>query len=165
MKKIENKRWMVIIPTVMVMILMTAGFAISGFKNQFGPFGGHGMKKERILSKVDYTVQELKLTPAQQGKYSVIREKMVRDMDKLMERRDAVKSNMKSEMSKANPDVKAMAVILKSEIRTMPDMLTAQIDSLMEVYDILDASQQKKLVSMIKERMAKRDKFGSKFRD
>lgn len=164
MKKIQNKRWVLIIATVMVMVMATAGFAVSGFKHQMGRFHGKGFVKERMLGKVDYMVQELKLTADQQGKYSVIRETMSVNLDKIAKRHDEVRNSIHTEMDKPNPDVRAIAKTVKSEIRTMPDMVTAQIDSLLEVYEILDANQQKQLVSMMKERMDDR-KHGKRDRD
>ncbi|MGL1863190.1 MAG: Spy/CpxP family protein refolding chaperone [Pseudodesulfovibrio sp.] len=157
MKKCTNKCWMLIISGVLILVLATAGFAVSGFKGHFGRQHAKGFVKEKVLSHMDYTVQELKLTPAQQVKYNAIRDKMSTDMDKSSTRHETMKTAMHAEMEKANPDLKSLAGTLKKEIKTMPDVVTTQIDYMVEVYDILDAGQKKKLTTMLKEHMDKKN--------
>ena len=154
MKKVMNKRWILLTSAVMVLVMATAGFAVSGFKGQFGgPFGGKGFKKERVLSKLDYAMQELKLTPAQQSKYSTIRERMSENMDQAMARRTMMRETVRNEMSQENPDINKLAATMKKEARSKPDMITTQIDSVLEIYNILDKNQQAQFVKMVKERM------------
>lgn len=150
MKNGNNKRWMIIISGALIMILATAGFAISGFGGPFGPHGKGG-GKDNMIAKVDYTLQELGLKPEQQAKYSKIRARLVQEMDAMRKQHDAIKAQVDSELAKPEPDVKVISKILKDEAQDMPKMFTAQIDSLMEVYKILDADQQKQLVQMLKE--------------
>jgi len=154
MKKSMNKRWIIFSSLVLVMVMATAGMAVSGVKGQFGFFGSKGgMHKERVLSKLDYSMQELKLTPEQQAKYTVIRSRMAQSMDDAQAHREKVRENVRAEMNQEQPDVRALAKTMKKEARSMPDMLTAQIDSVLEIYDILHKDQQAKFVQMVKERM------------
>lgn len=155
--KCRNKCWMLIIGGVLILVLATAGFAISGFKNQFGDQHIKGYVKTKILSHMDYTMQELKLTPEQQGKYASIRTRMSKAMDESMARHEMVKTAMHTEMDRPQPDIKALAGTLKKEVQTLPDVVTVQIDSLLEVYDILDKTQQEQLIGMLKEHMDKKD--------
>lgn len=160
MKTNMNKRWILFSAVVMVMVMATAGMAISGAKSQFGgfsPFGDKGMHKERILSKLDYTMQELKLDSKQQAEYSAIRERMVKNMNEAQARRQATRDMVRNEMSKEQPDVKMLADTLKKESRSMPDMRVAQIDSLLEIYGILHKDQQAQFVKMVKKRMERMD--------
>lgn len=154
----NNKRWFFLIAMVTVASLATGSYAISGFKNQFG-FSGKGMIKERVLSKMDYTVQELKLTPAQQNEYAAIRDRMSTDMDNMREKHVATRDAMRAQVDSGNPDIKAMAEKMKKEVALMSGFATAQIDHLVEVYDILDASQQKEFAAMLKEKMDKKHRF------
>lgn len=132
---------------------------MSGFKNHLGSYHDKAFIKERMLSKVDYTVQELQLSPDQQAQYTAIRARMSKDMDTIASRHTTVRSSIKTEMSKEQPDIKAVAGTVKSGLRAMPDLVAAQIDSLLEVYEILDKGQQQKLIAMIKEHMNERDCF------
>jgi len=157
MKKITNKRWLLLSSLVLVMVLATTGFAVSGFKGQFSKYHGKEFVKGKILSHMDYTMQELKISPAQQVKYSAIRDKMSMAMDQCVTRHDTFKNAIHSEMGKPYPDLKALAGNVKNEIRTMPDVVTVQIDYMVEVYDILNKQQQAELVKMIKERMAEKN--------
>lgn len=161
MKKL-NKRWMALSVFTLVLVLGTAGVAISGFKGGFGggPFHGKGFKKERVLSRLDYTVQELKLTAQQQIKYGIIRTKMSKGLEAAATRHDEIKDFLHTELGAEQPDIKMIAETMKKNIRTMPDYATMQIDYMMEVYDILTPAQQKELTAMIKERMEKHGRRG-----
>lgn len=153
MKRNFNKRWLLLGTLVLVMVVSTAGFAFSGFKGYFGGFHGKGLIKEKVLSRVDYAMQELKLTPEQQTRYSAIRDKMGASIDASAERHARLKETIHTGINQPQPDIKALAGTLKKEIRTMPDSVTIQIDYMLEIYDILDAQQQAQLVGMIKKRM------------
>lgn len=154
MKKVTNKRWIFFTSLVLVMVMATAGFAVSGFKGGFGgPLGGKEMRKERMLSKLDYAMQELQITPEQRVKYTTIRNRMSATIDQAMARREKMREAVRNEMAQETPDVKMLAESMKKEARTMPEIATAQIDSVLEIYSILDKDQQAQFVSMIKKRM------------
>lgn len=145
-----NKRWMILGSTVLALVLLTAGYAASGIHGRMGKHG-KDFVKEHVLSKMDYTMQELGLTPAQQTKYSAIRTKMSASIDTLIQKHEAARESLKADWDRPDPDVKALAGKIKKEIQTMPMGLSTQIDYVVEVYDILDAKQQKQLVSMLKD--------------
>lgn len=153
MKCCTNKKWMLFIGLVLAMVIATAGMAISGIKGHVFEHGGKGHFKEKVLSRMDYTMQELNLTPAQQSQYKTIRARMSSDMDEALERHEKAHDTLHAEMSKTDPDIKGMAETLKQEINTMPRHLTLQIDSMIQMYDILDPGQQKQLVKKLKEHM------------
>lgn len=157
MKKCLNKRWMLLGSLVLVMVLATASFAISGFKSHFGRHHDEGFVKEKVLSHMDYTMQELKLTASQQVKYSAIRDNMSKAMDACMIRHNTAKNNLHTEMDRPQPDIKALAGTLKKEVSSIPETVNLQIDYMLEVYDILDKTQQDKLVQMFKEHMDRKD--------
>lgn len=147
-------RWTLLVVAMLVLSLATGGYAVSGFKKQMGRHGKE-MIKEHILSKVDYTVQELKLTPGQQEQYSAIRGRMSTEMDSISKRHNSARDAIHTEMAKVDPDIKGMADKMKGEIEAMSGAVTTQIDYLMEVYDILDANQKKQLTALLKDRMAR----------
>lgn len=145
---------------VLVAVLAGVGYAVKG------PFGHHGkgFMKERILSKIDYTVQELKLSADQQVKYSAIRDRMSGGMDAMSERHEAAHDTLKAEMDKANPDVKAMAEKMKKEIAFMSGSMTTQIDYMVDIFDILNPEQQKQFTAQLKKHMDRKHKrFGDRF--
>lgn len=146
-------RWTLLIVAMLVVSLATGGYAVSGFKKQLGHHGKE-MVKEHVLSKLDYTVQELRLTPEQQSKYSTIRDKMSTTLDSIGAHHDATRDALHAEFTKSDPDIKGMAERMKKEIALVSGSVTAQIDYMMEVYDILDPGQQKTLASKLKDHMA-----------
>lgn len=156
MKKITNKRWLAVISVVLVMVLTTATLAVSGFKGHFGRHGGDHAK-EKVLSHVDYTVQELKLTSDQQVKYTAIRDKMGKAIDECVARHQAAKDKFHAEMKKPNPDLRMVAGNIRNEVNAVPDVVNTQIDYLLEIYGILDAQQQRRLAAMLKEHMDRHD--------
>lgn len=160
-KNCTNKRWFFIMAGVLAMVLATAGFAVSGFKSHFGNHG-HGMVKEHMLSKMDYTMQELKLSPEQQNEYAAIRAEMSKEMDAIASRHDVLKETLHTEMAKPEPDIRTIAGTLKTEVRTIPTKVNTQIDAMVAVYDILTPDQQKQLITMVKERMADKGCFSGR---
>lgn len=154
----KNKKCMFITTGVLIVVLATAGFAISGFKRHFGHHGKEFVK-EHVLSNIDYTVQELRLTPDQQAEYSSIRDKMSSAMDTMSARHDATRTSMRTEIAAGDPDIKGMAETIKKEIAFMSDSANTQIDYIMEVYDILDPDQQKQVAARLKDHMNHRCGF------
>ncbi len=148
----KKKTTIFVIAAVLVATLAGAGYAVNGYKCGFDRHG-KGFIKERILSRIDYTVQELQLSPAQHTKYSAIRETMSTRMDAMGDRHDAVRDAIQTEMAKADPDIKGMADTVKQEITAMSGAVTTQIDSMVAVYDILDADQKKVFAAKLKDHM------------
>lgn len=157
MKKIKNKRWMIIVSGVLIMVLATAGFAVSGFKGHMDRRHEKGFVREKILSHMDYEMQELRLSPSQQVQYATIRAQMGKAMDHASAKHAAIKDTLLGEMAKDSPDIKTMADTIKHEIRRMPDMVTIQIDYMLQVYDILTPAQQAQLVTKFKAHMDDHD--------
>jgi Spy/CpxP family protein refolding chaperone len=155
-----NKKWILATALVTIMVAATAAMAMHGFKGYMRSAHGKGFVKERVLSRVDYTMQELKLTPEQHAKYAIIRTKMAKELDAASERHDSVRKALHSELNKPTPDMNKLATTMKSKVRTMPETVTMQIDYLLEVYEILTPAQQTELVQMLKQRMDCMDRFG-----
>lgn len=147
----QNKRWLILCAGVLVMVLSTAGFAISGIKGHFDRGHGKELVREKVLSHIDYTVQELGLTAEQQAKYAIIRAKMDASLEATLDKHTKIHESMKAEWDTPNPDVKEIAQRIKNEIETIPNQLNVKIDYLLEVYDILNEGQKKQLVEMLKE--------------
>lgn len=147
-----NGKWILASALVLALAISTAGYAMQGFR---GFMGGHGGEffKERILSRVDYTVQELKPTPEQFTKYTAIRAKMESALDAASKRRDEAREAVRAELAKPTPDVRTLAETVKTKSRAIPDTVSLQVDYLLEVYDILTPEQQAQLVTMLKEHM------------
>ncbi len=149
----KNKKWIIGGALVLVLALSTVSFAIGGFRGFFGDMRPEGMIKEKVLSHLDYTMQELQLTPQQQSQYASIRTRISKSMTDAFKKHEAAREALKAELDRPQPDVKTLATQLKAEVGTMPDRVNSQIDSMLEVYDILTPAQQKQFVQMLKKRM------------
>jgi len=148
-----NGKWILASALVLAMALSTAGYAMQGFRGFMDGPGGGELFKEHVLSRVDYTVQELKPSPEQFAKYSAIRAKMESALDAASKRRDVAREAIRAELAKPSPDVRKLAETVKAKSRAIPDSVAQQVDYLLEVYDMLTPEQQTKLVTMLKERM------------
>lgn len=157
----ENKKWILMTALVLVMVVGTGAYAVKGFHGHM--FRGHGKEfvKTRILSRVDYTIQELNLTSDQHAKYAIIRSKMAKGIDAAAERHLSAKETMHAEMSMTKPDINKLAVTIKDSVQAMPESVTMQIDYLLEVYAILNPAQQEQLVAMLKDHMDHDDDDGN----
>ncbi len=149
----KNKRWIFAFAVILVMAVSTLSFAVGGFRGMMrgGPSGE--FIKEKVLSRMDYTMQELHLTSQQQAQYASIRSRMAQSLTESFKKHQAARKAMKGELSGPAPDVRALAKQLKAEVGTIPDRINSQIDSMLEIYDILTPDQQKKFAQMLKERM------------
>ncbi|WP_158946385.1 Spy/CpxP family protein refolding chaperone [Pseudodesulfovibrio cashew] len=156
MRKNTTHKCMRLGALTLIMALFMAGTSALAFG---GPMDGPGRKghgdsmKEHFLSRVDYTMQELQLSPDQQAKYSTIRAHMAKALNEAEARRKATREDIRNELNRPTPDLRKVAAAMKREARIMPDTMTMQIDSLLKVHDILNKKQQARLVEMIKAHM------------
>lgn len=146
-----NGKWILFSAVVLAMALCTASYAMKSFRSFMHGPGGREFVKERILSHVDYTMQELRLSPEQHARYAIIRTKMERGIEAAADRHDAMRDTIHRELANPEPDVRGLAETMKERIRAMPDTVTVQIDYLLEVYDILTPEQQTELIARFKE--------------
>ena len=148
----QHKRWILLTALVLVMVVSTASFAVKGMRGLAEERHGEG-RKEKIISRMDYAMQELKLTPTQMAQYSSIRERVSNDMSKSFEQRQTMRKAVKQELNKAEPDVRALAETVKSNMQSMESRKISHIDTIIEIYDILTPAQQKQFIQMVKEKM------------
>jgi hypothetical protein len=148
----KNGKWFALMALVLVISLATGGFAISGFKNYMDN-NCTGFLRERVLSRLDYAMQELKQTSGQQVRYSDVRERVGAGLDGSSSRHKAARDAVVAEMTEADPDLKALAGMMKKEVAVLSESVNTEIDLMVEVYDILDAGQQKQLVQKLKRHM------------
>ncbi|MCJ2165324.1 MULTISPECIES: hypothetical protein [unclassified Pseudodesulfovibrio] len=148
----KNGKWFALMALVLVISLATGGFAISGFKNYMAN-NCAGFLRERVLSHLDYAMQELKLTSGQQARYSHVRERIGAGLDGISSRHKVARDAVVAEMSKADPNLDALAGMMKKEVAVLSESVNAEIDLMVETYDILDAGQQKQLVQRLKMHM------------
>ena len=128
----KNKKIVIVSAAILVMVLATAAYALHGFRDHMR----HGRGKE------------------------FIRAKMAEGLETAAKQHQNVRKTVREEMALPDPDVKKLAVTMKDRIRTMPDVVTMQIDYLLEVYEILTPDQQTQLVQMLKQRMERHGSYG-----
>jgi hypothetical protein len=56
-------------------------------------------------------------------------------------------------MNKENPDINALAGVMKERAQNIPDMVSRPIDLFVDFYNLLDKDQQAKVIEMFRARM------------
>jgi uncharacterized membrane-anchored protein YjiN (DUF445 family) len=112
-----------------------------------------GHAPDSILKKIDREVKELNLTQAQQVKYEDIRNRLVADMNKHIDKMKLLHSEIEKNFKSEHPDVSTMAAQLKKEFTEEGDPRQKLIDYFVEFYNILDENQQKQVDKYITKRI------------
>jgi hypothetical protein len=130
----------------------------------FGP-GFHGMGchpgphgediADFILWKMDRHVKELNLNDAQKKEYEKSKEEIRAEIAGVIERKKAFHRIVHEEMDKENPDIAALAGLMKERAQNIPDMVSKPIDLFVSFYNLLDENQKAKMIEMFRARMGR----------
>jgi Spy/CpxP family protein refolding chaperone len=116
--------------------------------------GPHGEDvADFILWKMDKHVKELDLNEAQRQEYEKAKGEIKTTIAEAMKRRTEFHDILKDEMSKENPDMDALASLVKERVNHLPDMVSKHIDLFMSFYNTLDGDQKAQLIEMFRRRM------------
>jgi hypothetical protein len=128
----------------------------------FGP-GFHGMGcrpgphgediADFILWKMDRHVKELNLNDVQKKEYEKSKEQIRAGIADAIERKKDFHTIVHDEMDKENPDVSALAGLMKDRAQNIPDMVSKPIDLFVNFYNLLDENQKAKVIEMFRARM------------
>jgi Spy/CpxP family protein refolding chaperone len=128
----------------------------------FGP-GFHGMGchpgphgediADFILWKMDRHVKELNLNDVQKKGYEKSKEQIREGIAEAIERKRDFHRIVHEEMDKENPDINALAGLMKERAQNIPDMVSRPIDLFVGFYNVLDESQKAKVIEMFRSRM------------
>jgi Spy/CpxP family protein refolding chaperone len=128
----------------------------------FGP-GFHGMGchpgphgediADLLLWKIDRHVKELNLNDIQKKGYEKSKEQIRAGIAEAIEREKDFRRIVHEEMGKENPDINALAGLMKERAQNIPDMVSKPIDVFVNFYNLLDESQKAKVIEMFRARM------------
>ena len=124
------------------------GFQRAGFHARH-----HGEEvAEFILWKMDRHVKALDLSEDQEGRYREMREQIKSNLRGLMEERRAFHRMMREAFDKEDPDIEALANLLKGELENMQGQISRNLDLLVKFYGLLDPDQKAQVLEMIRSR-------------
>ena len=127
-----------------------------GFHGMGCHSGPHGEDiADFILWKMDRHVKELNLSDDQKKAYEKSKEEIRAGIAEAIERKKDFHRIVHEEMDKENPDINALAGLMKERAQNIPDMVSKPIDLFMNFYTLLDESQKAKLIEMFRARMGR----------
>jgi hypothetical protein len=106
-----------------------------------------------ILWKMDKHVKELDLNEAQRQEYEKAKGEIKATIAEGMKRRMEFLDILRDEMSKENPDMDALASLVKERVNHLPDMVSKNIYLFMSFYNTLDGDQKAQVIEMFRHRM------------
>jgi Spy/CpxP family protein refolding chaperone len=118
--------------------------------------GPHGEDiADFILWKMDRHVKELNLNDDQKKKYEKSKEEIRAGIAEAIERKKDFHRIVHEEMGKENPDINALASLMKERAQNIPDMVSKPIDLFVNFYTLLDENQKAKVIEMFRARMGR----------
>ena len=151
-------------------ILLLVGL---GLVQAWGPHGGfrgpfhsrfhgggfhHGVQSkylpEQILTVLDFKVGALDLSGNQKAAYGEIRSRLKARLSDAIGQHQGLHARLFEEMSRETPDVEAAVALVKQGMSDFRTFMTENLDLLLELYGILDESQQSQITDMLKEKFA-----------
>jgi hypothetical protein len=137
-----------------IAVLLGAVLVSAGLISGCGPhMFCDGNFSEHVLSRMDSRVEKLELSESQQQKYEEIRLKVKANLDKGKEERRKFFSDLQNEINKENPDINALAALVKTKFSHGPTHLNDNLDLFTEFYNILDEEQKDILLERLRKKM------------
>jgi len=117
--------------------------------------GPHGEDiADFILWKMDRHVKELNLNNDQKKEYEKSKEEIRAGIAQAIERKKDFHRVVHEEMDKENPDINALAGLMKERAQNIPNMVSRPIDLFVNFYNLLDKDQQAKVIEMFRARIS-----------
>jgi Spy/CpxP family protein refolding chaperone len=117
--------------------------------------GPHGEDiADFIMWKMDRHVKELNLSNDQKKAYEKSKEEIRAGIADAIERKKDFHRIVHEEMDKENPDMNALAGLMKERAQNIPDMVSKPIDLFVNFYNLLDENQKAKVIEMFRSRMS-----------
>ncbi len=98
-------------------------------------------------------MKELNLNDVQKKEYEKSKEVIRAGIAEAMERKKDFHRIVHEEMDKENPDINALAGLMKERAQNIPDMVSKPIDLFVNFYNLLDKDQQARVIEMFRSRM------------
>jgi len=164
-----SRRKKIIIGTLLLTLAVVVGISATiayGPKGSWArgfPPGFHGMGchpgphgediADFIIWKMDRHVKELNLNDAQKREYERSKEEIRAGIADAIERKKDFHRIVHEEMDKENPDINALAGLMKERAQNIPDMVSKPIDLFVNLYNLLDENQKARVIEMFRWRM------------
>ena len=117
-----------------------------GFQRTGFPSKHHGEEMaEFILWKMDRHAKSLDLSEAQEVRYKEMREQLKTSLTGLIEGRRTLHEMMRREMDKENPNIEALANLIKGRLENMRVDISTNLDLFVTFYGLLDADQKSRV--------------------
>jgi len=117
----------------------------------------HGLHSEDvadfIIWKMDRHAKELNLNEPQKQEYEKTKDEIKTGIAEAVNRKMEFRGIVRDEMSKENPDVNALAGLVKERVNHIPDMVSKHIDVFVNLYNMLDEDQKARVIEMFRSRM------------
>ena len=149
---------MLLVCVFLAVILITYGCGhLSNRGSYFGHRGlHHGFHgkgfSERALKHMDKKVKKLAISEEQQKRYDEIRQILKDDMAGMTRRHDNLMGEIKAEVEKDNPDMQAVAALMKNQLGHFPGIMEKQIDHFMDFYESLNEEQKSQVIEWVREK-------------
>ena len=152
----KNRKTYAIVGGLLALCLLGVGTVAYSW----GPgIGCHPKFRQMMLAHLDDRVEEMGLNQTQQKQYQELRNQLVVNMEKGAVKRRQVFRELSQELNKAQPDVKAMAELIKLRLGEAPAIIGANLDLFTEFYQILDKDQKAKFIAKARKKMARAGEF------
>ncbi len=116
--------------------------------------GAHGEDiADFIIWKMDRHVKDLDLSDVQKKEYEKSKEEIRASIADAIERKKDFHRIVHEEMDKENPDLTALAGLMKERAQDLPDMVSKPIDLFVNFYNRLDENQKARVIEMFRARM------------
>ena len=117
--------------------------------------GSHGEDiADFIMWKMDRHVRDLNLNELQKNEYEKIKQEIKTGIADAIQKRKEFRAIVCAEMNKENPDVNALAGLMKERALNIPSMVSKPIDLFVDFYSLLDENQKAKVIERFRARMS-----------
>lgn len=123
------------------------------FCHRGSPLKGMGKDfKEIVLSRIDGCVEDLKLSTEQSEKYVEVRQKLDENLTQGLKRRKGFFLEVRKEICKEDPDMEAVAGLIKGGLEEIPSHMEKNLDLFVSFYRMLNEGQREVLLNKFRER-------------
>ena len=154
-----RKRYFVV-GGIFLIVMLLAGFGLvaacgpcSGFEGGFHPGLHQKHFLDFVLWRLDKGVEELNLSEAQKKRYEELKGEIKTRLKERLDERKRWREELQTEMSKENPDVRALSESVKQRIERLSGFMEGNLALLVEFYETLDQQQKGKVLAMVRKRM------------
>lgn len=150
----KKKRTICITAVIFTLILGSAAFIMASSASfPCRGFSHNGDLGDHVLKCMDKKIQELNLNEEQQDVYEGIKQDIKESMASCKEKRKVFKDDIREVLNDENPDPEIISDLVKDKISNVHQILSENMDRMVELYNILDDEQKQIVIEHMKERL------------